>query len=435
MNGTAANANGPAAICLAFLLASGAVLGIWRTCTGGVPALPWKDGFAEWDRNAFVAFNGLLQRLAGRRMVSNSKNIDCVRLDNGQLALGSVLRPEGLRQKAARDIARSLRGVREALEPAGTPLVFVLCPSKVPPGGIGLPDGLEDEDNVLGDLLVAALAEEGIECLDLRERIAREGLDHASLFFRTDHHWLPAAGLWAANEIGAFLAERHGLPFEPAVTDPARYRSRRLGERFLGSFGRRVGLGYAGTEPFDAVLPHFRTDFVFEVPGGAVRRQGPFRKAFLRIPREKTPPWDSRLYASYIGAQQPVSRIENRRGGNGKTLCVVKDSFAAVLLPHLAIQYGKIVFLDPRVDARISLFASIREERPDAVLFILNPNSLIRRNGFFTRRFLFPGDPASGAGAQPSGGGVGSAPSPADGKGFAVVPALHDDSLPAKGSP
>ena len=434
MNGTS-NANGPAAICLALLLASGAVFGIWRTYASGVPSLPWQDGFAEWDRNAFVAFNGLLQRLAGRRLVSNSKNIDCVRLDNGQLALGSVLRPEGLRQKAARDIALSLRGVREALAPAGTPLVFVLCPSKVPPGGRGLPEGLEDEDNILGDLLVTALADEGIECLDLRERIVREGLDHASLFFKTDHHWLPSTGLWAANEIGTFLAERHALPFKPALTDPARYRPKRLGERFLGSFGRRVGLGYAGTEPFDAVLPHFRTDFVFEIPGGAVRREGPFRKAFLRMPQGKSPPWDSRLYASYIGAQQPVSRIENRRGGNGKTLCVVKDSFAAVLLPHLAIQYGKIVFLDPRVDARISLFASIRAENPDAVLFILNPNSLIRRNGFFGKRFLSPGDPAAGDGSPSPAGGDEGAPPPAGEANFSIDTSVPDVSLPLKGSP
>ena len=384
------DANGPAAVCLSILLFAGAAFGAVRSCSGAVPGMPWKDGFPDDDRNALVAFNGLLHRLAGRRMVSNSKNIDCVRLANGQVTLGSVRRPEGFRQKAACDIARSLRGVREELDRTGTPLVFVLCPSKVPPGGIGLPRGLEDEDNIVGDLLVAAFAERGIECLDLRERIAREGLDHASMFFRTDHHWLPSAGLWAANEVGRFLAEKHGLPYDAALTDPARYRTRRLSERFLGSFGRRTGLWYAGTEPFDAVLPRFKTDFVFGVPGAEPLREGPFAKAFLRMPRGKALPWNASVYNSYLGSRQAVAAFGNRRGGNGKTLCVVKDSFAAVLLPHLAVQYDRIVFLDPRVNPRISLFAAIRAERPDAVLFILNPNSLIRRNGFFSKRFLAP---------------------------------------------
>jgi hypothetical protein len=388
MMNAAPDMNTPAAVVLSFLLSAGAVLGVVRAFSGDTPGLPWKDGFAVYDRNALVAFNGLLHRLAGRRMVSNSKNIDCVRLANGQLALGSVLRPGGRRQKAARDIARSLSFLRTELAKTDIPLVFVLCPAKVPPGGIGLPRGLEDEDNILGDLLVAALSEAGVECLDLRERIAREGLDHASLFFTTDHHWLPSTGLWAANEVGAFLAERHGFAFDPALTAPERYRTRRLGERFLGSFGRRVGLWYAGTEPFDAVLPRFRTDFSFEIPGLDIRREGPFGKSLLRIPRGKVPPWDSRLYGSYIGSQQAVVRIVNRLVGNGKTLCVVKDSFASVLLPHLAIQYGKIVLLDPRVDPRISLFGTVRAEHPDAVLFILNPNSLIRRHGFFSKQLL-----------------------------------------------
>lgn len=376
------------AILLIAALAVGAVDGVRRSLEASKPGIPYAEGLPDDVRHAFVSFNGFLHRLAGRRMVSNSKNIDAVRLDNGQIALGPVWRSPSYRQKAARDIARALSAARDALAADTVPLVFVLCPAKVPPGGVGLPAGLEDDDNLLGDALVAALRDAGIECLDLRERIAAEGLDHASLFFRTDHHWLPSAGLWAANEIAAFLRDRHGFPADLALTAPENYETRRVAERYLGSFGRRTGVGYAGTEPFDAVIPRFPTDFVFDAPLVGHHTEGPFLKALLHGIERPHGLYLESQYENYLASQQPFSRIQNRMGGNGKTLCVVKDSFASVMLPNLAVHYRKIVSLDPRNDPRISLFRTVREEGADAVLFVLNPNSLVRRHGFFGKTFL-----------------------------------------------
>ena len=378
------------AICLLVALALGAADGVRRSLDGSVSGVPFSDGLPREVREGLVSFNGLLHRLAGRRMVSNSKNIDAVRLDNGQLALGPVWRPPTLRRKAARDVARALTGVRDALAADGIPLVFVLCPAKVPPGGVGLPHGLEDDDNLLADALIEALDRAGIECLDLRARIPAEGIDHASLFFRTDHHWLPSAGLWAANETAAFLRDRHGIPADLARTSPENYETRRMSDRYLGSFGRRTGAWYAGTEPFDAVLPRFPTDFVFDAPRVGHHTEGPYFKAFLHGIDRPRGLYRESLYENYLASQQTFSRIVNRGGGNGRTLCVVKDSFASVMIPNLAIHYRKIVLLDPRNDQRISLFRTIREEGADAVLFVLNPNSLIRRNGFFGRTFLDP---------------------------------------------
>lgn len=378
------------AVFLLAALALGAADGARRSLDGTGPRVPFLDGLPRDVREGFVSFNGLLHRFAGRRMVSNSKNIDAVRLDNGQLALGPVWRTPQFRRKAARDIARALSGARDALAADGIPLVFVLCPAKVPPGGIGLPRGLEDDDNLLADALVQALDGAGVECLDLRERIAAEGLDHASLFFRTDHHWLPSAGLWAANETATYLRDRHGLSADLARTAPANYETRRVSDRFLGSFGRRTGAWYAGTEPFDAVLPRFSTDFVFDAPRVGLHAEGPFPEAFLNGIDRPRGLYRESPYDDYLASQQPFSRIENRGGGNGRTLCVVKDSFASVMLPNLAVHYSRIVLLDPRNDPRISLFRTIREEGADAVLFVLNPNSLVRPHGFFGRSFLSP---------------------------------------------
>jgi hypothetical protein len=379
----------PAVLLLA-MLALGAADGARRAVAGTGPRVPFSSGLPEDVREGLVSFNGLLHRLAGRRMVSNSKNIDAVRLDNGQLALGPVWRTPKFRRKAARDVARALAGARDALAADGIPLAFVLCPAKVPPGGVGLPRGLEDDDNLLADALVAALRDAGVECLDLRERIAAEEIDHASLFFRTDHHWLPSAGLWAANETAAFLRDRHGFPADLARTAPENYETRRVSDRYLGSFGRRTGPWYAGTEPFDIVVPRFPTDFVFDAPRVRHHTEGPFPEAFLHGIDRPRGLYRESLYDDYLASQQPFSRIVNRGGGNGRTLCVVKDSFASVMLPNLAVHYRGIVLLDPRNDPRISLFRTVREEGADAVLFVLNPNSIVRRHGFFGSPFLRP---------------------------------------------
>ncbi len=376
------------AIVLLVLFAAAAIDGLVRSVTKTGPPIPWAKGFANEERYALVTVNGLLQRLMRRRMVSNSKDIDIVLLDNGQLTLGSVARNKAERRKGIGDIKRYLSFVRDELAKSQIPLIFVLCPSKVPPGGIGLPTGLEDDDNLLGDLLVKTLRKAGIDCLDLRERIAAENLDHASLFFRTDHHWTPSAGLWAANEVAAHLHDHYGLGFDPALTAPEHYKTYRVGDSVLGSYGRRVGPWYAGYDSFDALLPNFPTYFVLDVPSIDYHAKGPFTKSLVSGLKKRRAFWYDDPYSCYLAGQKGFARLVNRKGGNGKTLCVVKDSFASVLLPHLAIQYDKLVILDPRKNQKIPLFATVENEKADALIYILNPNSLIRRNGFFARQML-----------------------------------------------
>ena len=378
----------PAIVLLAFF-AAGAIDGLVRSATKAGPPIPWKDGFAEEERNVLVGVNGLLHRLMCRRLVSRSKNIDIVLLDNGQLALGSVARTNAERRKGIGDIKRRLSFVRDELAKSQIPLIFVLCPSKVPPGGVGLPPGLEDDDNLLGDLLVKTLRKVGIDCLDLRERIAAEKLDHASLFFRTDHHWTPSAGLWAANEVAAYLHDHYGMGFDPELTAPKRYRTYRMSDAVLGSYGRRVGPWYVGCDTFDALLPVFSTDFELDVPSIKYHIKGPFSRSLIRNLNKRYAFWNDDPYGRYLPGKSGFARLVNRKRGNGKTLCVIKDSFASVLLPHLAIQYGKLVMLDPRMDPNIPLFSIIKKENVDALVYILNPNSLIRRkNGFFGRQML-----------------------------------------------
>ena len=376
------------AIVLLALFAAGAIDGLVRSATKAGPPIPWADGFADEERNVLVGVNGLLHRLMRRRMVSNSKDIDIVLLDNGQLTLGSVARTKAERRKGIGDIKRCLSFVRDELAKSQIPLIFVLCPSKVPPGGVGLPPGLEDDDNLLGDLLVKTLRKAGIDCLDLRERIAAENLDHASLFFRTDHHWTPSAGLWAANEVAAYLHDHYGMGFDPELTAPERYRTYRVSDSVLGSYGRRVGPWYVGCDTFDALLPVFPTDFELDVPSLKYHVKGPFSKSLVRNLNKRSGFWYDDPYGRYLTGQRGFAHLVNRKGGNGKTLCVIKDSFASVLLPHLAIQYGKLVILDPRRNQNIPLFATVEKENADALVYILNPNSLIRKNGFFGRQML-----------------------------------------------
>lgn len=379
-----------AALIAAALLAGAADWGL-RAVEAGLRGDAKAPALAPAAVHALVTLNGLLQRLAGRFMVSRTKDIDVVRLSNGHLTLGPVARPPGLREKAASDIALVLSEVRKRLAKDGIPLAFVLCPSKNPPGKPSMPRGLEDDDNLLADRLVAALSGAGIPCLDLRERIAAEGLDHASLFFRTDHHWTPATGLWAARQVSAFLRERFGFATAENLFDASRFRTVRQPERMLGSFGRRAGLGYAGDDPFEVVVPDFPVRYRFEAPAAGLSAEGGFERAFLHRPAGcGTDPYDRIQYDDFLASTQPLVRIVNETGGNGRTLCIVKDSFASVLVPHLAAAYGKIVLVDPRKDRQLSLFRVVRDEGADAVLWMLNPDSLIRKKGFFGSGLVRP---------------------------------------------
>ena len=337
---------------------------------GGGPAQA-ETRFNEYlpAKSFWIELNGGVHKLLDSREVNER-----YRLDNGQM---TYVIPE----LDMGDIARNTVDFARAVEERGIPFLYVNLLFKVDEGDKQLPAGVEDFSNENADRFLALLREEDVPCLDLREREKAEGLDHYSLFFPTDHHWTPEAGLWAAGEVSAAMGGREeSLRTDPALFELSSYESETWERVFLGSHGRRSGIWYAGLDDLDVLTPRFENALRFSVPTEGILREGSFSETML-FPEKLTEEdkMNSAAYDVYCGGQYDLLRVENLLGGNGKRLLVLQDSFSLVVIPFFSLGYEQVDYLDLRLWGG-DLLDYIDETRPDAVLILYNPGALEDNN-------------------------------------------------------
>jgi len=323
--------------------------------------LPFKE--------QLVTLNGGVQKLLGKREVNNR-----YLLDNGHM---TYVIPE----LDMENIASVTQSFSEEVQRRGIPFLYVNLLFKIDEQDKQLPPGVEDYSNENADRFVASLRERGVDCLDLRELEKAQGLDHYSLFFRTDHHWTPETGLWASGEIAAALRERDpSFAYDPALFELENYNCETCEKVFLGSHGRRVGVWYAGLDDLDILTPKFETRLRFSVPSRNLVREGSFEETML-FPERLTDRdlIRSNRYVVYCGDAYDHLRIENLLGGNGKRLLVLEDSFSHVVIPFFSLAYGQVDYLDLRAWFEDPL-TYIDEVQRDAVLILYNPGALEDNN-------------------------------------------------------
>ena len=54
-------------------------------------------------------------------------------------------------------------------------------------------------------------------------------------------------------------------------------------------------------------------------------------------------------YLFFFGSDHPVVDMTNTENPNGKTIVVIKDSYANVFAPWLIKSYGRVILIDPRI--------------------------------------------------------------------------------------
>lgn len=108
----------------------------------------------------------------------------------------------------------------------GVQLLFVQAPFKVDAYGDEEVNGKLDFSNQNVDELLAGLRANGIEVMDLREKLheaAPTSEAYYRFFYRTDHHWCPQAALLATDLLVQRL-EAAGIPIERVAYNPAKYQ-------------------------------------------------------------------------------------------------------------------------------------------------------------------------------------------------------------------
>ena len=239
---------------------------------------------------------------------------------------------------------RNLGYLNRLAEDAGVPSSALLVPSAAAAFPELLPRGAEVYDP--GEALrVGRELLPGTVLPDLTAALRAEPREQ--VFYRTDHHWtavgalrayraLPAGfGAWNGS-LSLFCTDFYGTTFSKTL-DPAAEGDRI--ELFSLPDSLRAEADGQAIEVYDE--------------SAAARKD---------------------QYTVYEGGNHGLVRLS---GGcsNGKTLLVLKDSFANCLLPLLTADYDTVLAVDLRYYTG-TVRALLAEERPDALLFVYEMSGL-----------------------------------------------------------
>ncbi|MDR2132199.1 MAG: hypothetical protein LBP30_02510, partial [Clostridiales Family XIII bacterium] len=155
------------------------------------------------------------------------------------------------------------------------------------------------------------------------------------VYYRTDHHWT-TRGAYIAYRA---WAKRCGLTPSPESDFAVRVAS----DAFYGVNASKAGLPWTAPDRIETFerkdAPQLRMTVESAKDGGETRvSDGLYAPEFL-AERDK--------YASFLGGNNAVVTIDTGID-NGRTLLLLKDSFAHCFAPFLTAHFERVILVDPR---------------------------------------------------------------------------------------
>ena len=312
------------------------------------------------QKEPLISLNGAYMRLTGAR-VSNG----IVLMKNGMLAEETASADP---QYAAGQITELYR----YLQDRDMPFLFVESPRKPDIDSSLMPEGTESHCHENADGLLRMLNDNGVPTLDLRPELSGSAQALERYFYRTDHHW---------NAEGAFVAfrrivERLGEGDICArVTQRENWDKHILPNYFLGSHGRRVGIGFAGLDDFIYLTPKFDTRMSCTIPSLGIFRSGDFFAAAFDERQISGKPnyYGSTPYTAHTGDDYPLVLYQNENAPSTKRILMIKDSFGLPLEGFLATAFREVETLDQRHLEGKTGVEAIADFQAAVVIVMYNP--------------------------------------------------------------
>ena len=270
----------------------------------------------------------------------------------------------------SRDIAHDAESLKEFAvfcAERGIDLAYIAFPSKICVSDDREISGLLDFSNQNTDRFLDMLKDSGVKHYDFRKNLHAAGMNHHQSFFRTDLHWKPQTGLWAAGEILKILRDNFGWDVNPGTLKPENFRYEIYRDWYLGVRGKKATLARTKPEDFTLIYPKSGVSLKFEVQSLGVNLSGDFGIIYDMKQVEPKDYYGKDSYAAYIYENNPLVRMENFSRKNGKRLLIIKDSFSNCVIPFIALEVQHVDVLDLRYfTGSVRNFADT--VKPDVVL-------------------------------------------------------------------
>ncbi len=258
------------------------------------------------------------------------------------------------------------------LSERGIPFLFIAAPSKNSMYDVKFAPGYSSDARKTLIEMVNTLREAGINTLDMDSWFEEHHWHMEDVFFKTDHHWRPKAGLMAAQQTMELLQQKEIAVYEEEKLQEKNYRIKVLKNWLLGYQGRRVGKQYAGVDDIAVYYPRFKTRYSYS---GLHRNSTDwdYKKNLLRqdLIKEKNL-FRADPQAIYLYGELPLQIVTNTDAINNMRLLVIGDSFRKPWQYFLATQFQEMHSLDPMRFSDWTTAQYIEEIKPDLVIVILD---------------------------------------------------------------
>ncbi len=231
--------------------------------------------------------------------------------------------------------------------------------------------GLEkDYSRQISNEVNTALRDAGVSIISMEELVnADESIDKLSLFYKTDHHWLPQTALEAASLLGNYLNENCGFQIDTSLFGLDNYTITTLDNFYLGSYGRKLTTVLADKDDFDILTPNYETDLTVYASMYDNVLRGNIQGTLLYQEQLMKGVLEQNKYYYYGGADQALIQVHNNNISDGKRLLIIKVSTSVLLIPYLAATVEYLDIIDLRAyDGSLKDF--IESTNPDAVAMI-----------------------------------------------------------------
>lgn len=192
----------------------------------------------------------------------------------------------------------------------------------------------------------------GVQFMDVTEALSAHS--NEPLYYRTDHHWT-TRGAYRAFEA---MAPQMGI--DDPITD---YEIYTVSERFEGTLASKSG-SHGVCDSIEIYAPKTQTEYYVEYPDSQKTVCSMYQRDCLEQKDQ---------YTVFFGGNHPRVDVVTT-AQTGRSLLLLKDSYANCFVPFLMPYFDRIIMIDPRYyyDSAEALLA--RYEITD-VLFLYNAST------------------------------------------------------------
>lgn len=330
------------------------ILDIWN----GV----FSAGFDEYV-NDNIAFRGKLMAASDKirsnigrmpenmgRIIVTTSDIGTGETNEGRLVLykGSIMEMFEKNDVAEQSYADALNEIRGALTD-DVRMYSILVPTALEFSDKAYSDAQDSQKEAI-DKVNSLL--NGVFPVDVYSELQLNADDN--LYFKTDHHW---------TMDGAYCAYKKFMDMSGGkAVEKSDYERKENGE-FYGSLYLKAKSQLTAQEKDTIYYYDISEKYDISIKMRAEDN--------VTVYGEGSPVFhtDKDNYLLFFGGDNPIMEITNNQNIDGKTIVVIKDSYANAFLPWLISSYGKVVVIDPRSFGG-SLVEEVNNYNADEVLVL-----------------------------------------------------------------